>query len=103
MMILLSKLCGIVIFMYCVCRLSARVHDYKNLSFYAHVFLIPSAVAIVIAQTPPTIESLVFRLGVALYFASQTLKIWRLQQRLHKMRPVALPKPEPRNHLKRCK
>lgn len=82
MMILLSKLSGVVIFMYCVCRLSARVHAYQNLSFWAHICLIPSAVAIVIAQTPPAMESVIFRGGVALYFASQTWRIWRLQQKM---------------------
>lgn len=82
MMILLSKLCGLMIFVYCVCRLGARVHDYRDLSFWAHIFLIPSAVAIVISPTLPTIESLIFRVGVALYFASQTWRIWRLQKKM---------------------
>lgn len=82
MMIMLSKLCGLMIFVYCVCRLSARVHDYKDLSFWAHLFLVPSAVAIVISPTLPTMESVIFRVGVALYFASQTWRIWRLQQKM---------------------
>lgn len=82
MMILLSKLCGIMIFIYCVCRLSAREYGYRDLSLWAHLFLVPSAVAIVISPTLPTIESLIFRVGVALYFASQTWRIWRLQQKM---------------------
>ena len=83
---ILSQLCGIMIFVYSVCRLSSRVFNYKNLLFWAHIFLIPSAVAIVISPALPTIESLVFRVGVALYFASQTWRIWRLQQ---KMKPTS--------------
>lgn len=86
MMILLSKICGIVIFVYCVCRLNGRVHGFNDLSLWAHIFLIPSAVAILISPQVPTIESLVFYLGVALYCGSHTLKIWRLQRIMKKMK-----------------
>lgn len=86
-LILLSKICGLMIFVYCVCRLSGRQYRYLNLSLWAHLFLIPSAVAMILTQITPTMESMIFRLGVALYFASQTWKIWRLQQRFYKNKP----------------
>lgn len=103
MMILLSKLCGVVIFVYCVCRLSGRVYGYRNLSLWAHLCLIPSAVAMMITQTPPSMESAVFKVGVALYFASQTWKIWRLQKRfknMQKVEPIASPFSAPKPHIK---
>lgn len=85
MLNVINFLCGIVIFLYCTCRLGGRKWSRWNMEFLAHVILLASAVAIF--TTPPdSMQILIFRVGVALYFATQMWCIWRLQHRIAKYR-----------------
>lgn len=86
---LINIVCGIVIFLYCACRLGGRQWSRWSLEFFAHVILLTSAVAIFTAP-PASLEILVFRVGVALYFATQIWCIWRLQRRIAKYRKAKI-------------
>ena len=55
----INILCGFTIFIFCACRLGARQWKWQQLEFWVNLILLPS---------------------VAMYFAAQTWKIWRLQR-----------------------
>lgn len=75
----INILCGFTIFIFCACRLGARQWKWQQLEFWVNLILLPSAVAMVVSPVPSA-NVLIFRLGVAMYFAAQTWKIWRLQR-----------------------
>ena len=78
----LDMLCGMIIFVYCACRLGGRCCRLHDLEFWAHLVLIGSAVAIVAQREDVPMEAVLFRLGVAGYFCAQTWKIWQMQRRM---------------------
>lgn len=78
----LDMICGMVIFVYCACRLGGRCWRWHDLEFWAHLVLIGSAVAIVAQREDVPMEAVLFRLGVAGYFLAQTWKIWQMQRRM---------------------
>ena len=80
----LDMLCGMIIFVYCACRLGGRTWKWHDLEFWAHLVLVGSAVAIVARQEQMPMEAVLFRLGVAAYFMAQTWKIWQMQRKMRK-------------------
>lgn len=76
----LNQSCGAIIFVYCACALGGKEWARWNVEFWANTLLLASAVAIFV--TPfPSLEALVFRVGVAAHFAAKTWAIWRQQKR----------------------
>ena len=67
----INILCGFTIFIFCACRLGARQWKWQQLEFWVNLILLPSAVAMVVSPVPSA-NVLIFRLGVAMYFAAQT-------------------------------
>ena len=77
----LDMACGLVIFVYCACRLGGRQWRWHDLEFWAHLVLVGSAVAIVVRRESIPTESVLFRLGVAGYFMAQIGRFGRCSER----------------------
>ena len=75
----INVICGLVTFVYCTCRLGARVHSWRSLNFWGHLCLLTGAVAIITTHETASVQWTIFQVGSTLYFSSQTYRIWRLQ------------------------
>ncbi|WII91781.1 hypothetical protein [Kingella negevensis] len=78
-MMILNGICGVIIFVFCACRLGGKEWQHASLEFWSYVFLLPCSVGIAMSETPPTLESLSFRVGVAAYFVARSWRIGRLK------------------------
>ena len=72
---------GLIVFVYCVCRLSVRRWTLDQPELWAHATLTGGAIGIIysplIDYTQPVPAELVFNVGAAVYFLAQT---WRLRK-----------------------
>ena len=80
---------GLIVFVYCVCRLSVRRWTLDQPELWAHAALTGGAIGIIysplIDYTQPGPAELVFNVGAAVYFLAQTWRLRKMKRSGHRV------------------